>query len=98
MRKTYPVTEARSKLTELVDEVSSKFEHIEITKNGKPMAVLLSAEEFDTWKETMEIMSDPQTMKDIKEAERNYREGKSIPWEEVKKELELENVQHLNRS
>lgn len=87
MRKTLPVTEAREKLTELVDEVNNKFEQIEITKNGKPRAVIMSADEFDNWKETMEILSDEQLMKDIRQAEKEFREGKSIPWEEVKEEL-----------
>lgn len=89
MRRTLPVTEAREKLTELVDEVNNKFEQIEITKNGKPRAVLMSADEFDGWRETMEILSDKQLMKDIKQAEKEFREGKAVPWEQVKKELNL---------
>ena len=89
MRRTLPVTEVREKLTELVDEVNDKFEQIEITKNGKPRAVIMSADEFDGWKETLEIMSDPQLIKDIKQAEKDFKEGKAIPWEEVKKELNI---------
>lgn len=89
MRRTLPVTEVREKLTELVDEVNDKFEQIEITKNGKPRAVIMSAEEFDGWKETLEVMSDPKLMRDIKQAEKDFKEGKTIPWEEVKKELNI---------
>mgnify|MGYP001575849897 FL=1 len=89
MRRTLPVTEAREKLTELVDEVNNKFEQIEITKNGKPRAIIMSADEFDSWKETMEVLSDEQLMKDIRQAEKEFREGKSIPWEQVKEELNL---------
>ena len=89
MRKTLPVTEARERLTELVDEVNNKFEQIEITKNGKPRAVIMSADEFDGWKETMEVLSDQQLMKDIKEAERDFKEGKTITLEQLKAELKL---------
>ncbi len=89
MRKTLPVTEARGKLTKLIDEVNDKFEQIEITKNGRPKAILMSADEFDSWKETIEILSDEKLMKDIKEAEKEFKEGKTIPWEQVKKELNL---------
>ena len=89
MRKTLPVTEARERLTELVDEVNNKFEQIEITKNGKPRAVIMSAAEFDSWKETLEILSDEQLMKDIKQAEKDFREGKAIPWEQAKEKLNL---------
>ncbi len=89
MRRTLPVTEAREKLTELVDEVNNKFEQIEITKNGKPRAIIMSVDEFDGWKETLEILSDEQLMKDIRQAEKEFREGKAIPWEQVKEELNL---------
>ncbi len=89
MRKTIPVTEAREKLTELVDEVNDKFEQIEITKNGKPRAVIMSTDEFDSWKETIEILSDKQLMRDIAQAEKDFREGKSISLEQLKEELKL---------
>ena len=89
MRRTLPVTEAREKLTELVDEVNNKFEQIEITKNGKPRAVIMSADEFDGWKETMEVLSDQQLMKDIKEAEKDFKEGRTITLEQLKTDLKL---------
>ena len=89
MRRTLPVTEAREKLTELVDEVNDKFEQIEITKNGKPRAVIMSADEFDGWKETLEILSDKQLMKDIKEAEKDFKEGRTITLEQLREELKL---------
>lgn len=89
MRRTLPVTEVREKLTELVDEVNNKFEQIEITKNGKPRAILMSADEFDSWKETLEILSDKELMMDIRAAEKEFKEGKTIPWEKVKEELNL---------
>ena len=89
MRKTLPVTEVRERLTELVDEVNDKFEQIEITKNGKPRAVIMAADEFDSWKETLEILSDEQLMRDIKQAEKEFKEGKAVSWEKVKEELNL---------
>ena len=89
MRKTLPVTEVRKKLTELIDEVNDKFEQIEITKNGKPRAIIMSADEFDSWKETLEILSDKQLMKDIAQAEKDFREGRSISLEQLKEELKL---------
>ena len=89
MRRTLPVTEAREKLTGLVDEVNDKFEQIEITKNGKPRAIIMAADEFDSWKETLEILSDEQLMRDIKQAEKEYKEGKFVTLDELEKELNL---------
>jgi hypothetical protein len=47
----------------------------------------MSADEYDSLMETMEVLSDPEIMKDIRQAEKDYREGNYSSWEEVKKEL-----------
>ncbi|MEE9532254.1 MAG: type II toxin-antitoxin system prevent-host-death family antitoxin [Syntrophobacteria bacterium] len=38
-----------------------------MTKNGRPAAVLVSPEEFESWKETIEIASSPDLMEEIKQ-------------------------------
>ena len=90
MKQTLPITKAREQLTTLVENAQKKLDEYVITVNGSPAAVLMSAEEFESWKETMEIMADPELMKAIKEGEAEIDAGKGIPWEEVKKELNLE--------
>lgn len=90
MIKTLPITEARNKLPGLVDKAFKKLDEFVITVNGRPSAVLMSAEEFESWKETLEIMSDPKLMKDIKEAEKDIKAGRVHDWEDVKKELGLD--------
>jgi len=45
MARTVPFTEARGSLSELLDELALVHEHVVITRNGKPAAVLLSADE-----------------------------------------------------
>lgn len=89
MKKTLPVTEVRKKLTTLVDEVNDKFEQVVITKNGRPRALLMAVDEFDSWQETIEILSDKNLMRDIKQAEKEFKEGKTITLEELKQELDL---------
>ena len=64
--KILSLSEAKIKLSELVDRVQSMDEEFVITKNGRPSAVLVSPDEFESWKETIEIKSDPDLMKEIK--------------------------------
>jgi len=90
MTHTLPITKAREDLTKLVDNANKKLEEYIITVNGTPAAVLISAAEYESWKETNEIMSDPLLMEDIRKGEKEIAEGKSIPWEDVKKELGFE--------
>lgn len=90
MIKTLPITKAREDLSILVDKASKLLDEYVITVNGSPAAVLMSVAEYESWKETNEILSDPKLMKAIKEGEKEIDEGKGIPWEKVKKELKLD--------
>ena len=65
--KILSLSEAKMKLSELVEAVFSTDEEIVITKNGRPAAVLVSPEEFDSWKETIAIASSPDLMEEIKQ-------------------------------
>ena len=75
--KTLPLSEAKMKLSALVDAVSSTDEEIIITKNGRPVAVLVSPDEFEGWKETRAIMSDAGLMKEIEEGLKALRKKKT---------------------
>jgi len=65
--RTLPLSEVKMKLSGLVDSVSATDEEIIITKNGRPAAVLVSPDEFESWKETLSVQSDTALMKEIKE-------------------------------
>lgn len=90
MTKTLPITKAREKLTSLVENARKRLDEYVITVNGLPAAVLISAEEYESWKETNEIMSDPKLMKAIKQGEKEIKEGKVITLEELEKELGID--------
>ncbi|MEE8590200.1 MAG: type II toxin-antitoxin system Phd/YefM family antitoxin [Spirochaetia bacterium] len=64
--KTLSLSEVKMKLSELVENVHSTDEEIVITKNGRPAAVLVSPDEYESWKETADIKSDADLMKEIK--------------------------------
>lgn len=89
MIQTLPITEARKGLATLVNDAKNKLDEYIITVNGSPAAVLISAAEYDSWKETMEIMADPALMEAIREGEEDIKAGRYQSWEEVKKELKL---------
>jgi prevent-host-death family protein len=57
----------KAKLSELVDVVERRDEPITITRNGKPIAIIMSKEEYDSWHETVEILRDPQFLKEIRD-------------------------------
>jgi prevent-host-death family protein len=65
--KTLSVSEAKMKLSALVDQVHDSDDEIIITKNGRAVAVLVSLDEFDSWKETIAIRADAALMQEIKD-------------------------------
>ena len=64
--ETLSLSEAKMKLSELIERVQTTDTEVVITKNGRPAAVLVSPDEFDGWKETIEIKSDKELMAEIK--------------------------------
>lgn len=90
MIKTLPITKARNDLPELVDRAKKRLDEYVITVNGVPEAVLISAAEYESWKETEEILADREFMKGIKEGEEDVKAGRLISLEQLKKELKLD--------
>lgn len=88
MVKTLPITKARADLPMLIDRAKKQLDEFIITVNGTPAAVLISAAEYESWKETNEIMSNLELMEAIKEGEKDIEKRRIYDWEDVKKELD----------
>ena len=73
--KTLPLSEAKTKLSSLIDEIRSRDEEVTITRNGRPVAVLVSADEFESWKETISIRADAALMEEIRQGLAALKEG-----------------------
>lgn len=61
-----PANEARSNFYQLLDKVGKELQQFTITLRGKDRAVVMSAEEFASWQETLEVMSDKKLVQSIK--------------------------------
>jgi prevent-host-death family protein len=65
--KVLPLSEVKSKLSELVDVVERRDESITITRNGTPVAVIVSKDEYEGWHETIQILRDPEFLSEIRD-------------------------------
>jgi antitoxin YefM len=74
--KIVPFTEARSILSELLDEVTERQEHVVITRNGRPAAVVLSSEEYEALAETLAVLEDDETLEALRESEADVQAGR----------------------
>lgn len=89
MAKTVPFTEARARLTELLDEVNERHEHVVITRNGRPAAVVLSSEEYEALAETLGVLEDDEALDALRESAADVRAGRVYSLDDVRRELGL---------
>lgn len=75
--KTLSLSEAKMKLSSLIDAVQATDEEVLITKNGAPAAFLVSPDEFDSLKETIAVRSDPALMQEIKAGLKDLKRKKA---------------------
>lgn len=75
--KTLSLSEAKTNLSSLVDAVETTDEEVVITRNGRPAAVLVSPDEFDSWKETTAIRGDAELMAEVKKGLAALKAGKA---------------------
>lgn len=83
-KTTLPISEARKKIFNIAKEVQKPNNYYTLTEKGRPKAVIMSAEEFESWLETLEVMKDfPDLKEDTKEAREEYKRGDYITLEEL---------------
>jgi antitoxin YefM len=75
MAKTLPISEAKMKLAELVASLEAGDEEVIITRNGRPAAVLLATEAYETLQETLVLLSNPETIAQIRRAKAYFDAG-----------------------
>lgn len=83
MPKTIPLSDAKTHLSKIINDVVDTHEVFAISKGGVPAAALMSIEEYESLIETIEILSDPALMKAIGKAEKDKKAGRLLTHEEV---------------
>jgi prevent-host-death family protein len=84
MSQTMTVTDAKARLSELVAMVEQTQEHVDITRNGEPAAVLVSHTELDALRETIAILSDARLVADIRLGEADIAAGTTVNAEDLR--------------
>jgi len=79
MTETLSLAEVKAHLSELVGRVSSQHDRVTVTVHGRPSAVLLSPDDLDALEETIAVLSDTDTLRQLaaSDAELARGEGES---------------------
>lgn len=87
MPRIVPVRELRSNLSRLLSDVADRREHVLVTRNGRPAAVLVPVDEYAALEETAEILSDAQTVAAIEVGLGELARDETVTLEDVRGEL-----------
>ena len=88
MVNTITLKELRPELPEVIRDIDTKLDRYIVTKRGKPIAIMMSPDDYEGLLETIDILSDKNTVRRIKKAKREIREGKTISLEELRRKIE----------
>lgn len=83
MSRTIPLSEVKAKLSEVVDEIATTQERVTVTRNGRPVAVMLSTDDLEAIEETLAILSDPAAMREIELGRAAIASGDVVTKEEI---------------
>lgn len=90
--ETLPLAEVRANLSKLVDEAMRTHQRVEVTRQGRRAAVLLSADDYDSIMETLDILSDAAAMAALREADADVDAGRLYSADEVEAELRAKGI------
>jgi len=72
---TLPLAEVRKELSKLIDSAVSTHQRIDVTRNGRREAVLLSAADFDALIETLDVLADADAVRELAQGRKEMAQG-----------------------
>src|SRR3954467_13856759 len=84
---TQSLAAVKAHFSQVIDEVAGTHERVIVTKNGSPVAVILAVEDYESLMETLEILSDPHAVAEIRDAEARMNEGEAFDQEDIRATL-----------
>ena len=84
MSETLPLAEVKARFPEMVDRVRRTHGRITVTRSGEPVAVLISPEELASLEDTLELLSDPEAMAQLRESRAALAAGDVVTGDDLR--------------
>lgn len=83
INEVLPITQVKRDFLEVMRKVETLDETVAITKKGVPVGILMNIDRYEGLLETLDILSDEETMKVLRKAREEFKQGKTLTHEEV---------------
>jgi len=83
MLEAIPITQVRKNFLPSIERVTNELHKFVVTKHGKPVAVVLSYEEYSRMMETLKLFEDKKLTRRIMHGLRQVERGELIPLKDV---------------
>jgi len=87
MTKNITVKMLRPKLPKVIEDIDSKMDRFIITKRGRPVALMMSIDDYESLLETIDILSSKALMKRVKTAKSDIKNNNIRSLEKIEREL-----------
>ena len=81
-----PVTKVKRNLLDIVKSMEQEGATIALTRNGEPVSVLMPLSRYEALLETIDILSDKQTMRSLEKSDKDFKSGRVFSHEQVWKD------------
>jgi antitoxin YefM len=87
MTMTIPLADAKARLSAVLDQVRDTHDRVVITRNGRPEAVIISVSDLETLEDTLDLLSTPGALDDIRAAEADIARGEATGADERRQRM-----------
>lgn len=82
-----PLADAKARLSAVLDEVRDTHDRVVITRNGRPEAVIMSVSDLEALEDTLDLLSTPGALDEIRAAEAEIARGEAIGADELRRQM-----------
>jgi len=87
MTRVIPLADAKARLSAVLNEVRDTHDRVVITRNGRPEAVIISVSDLEALEDTLDLLSTPGAMDQIRAAEAEIARGEAIGADELRRQM-----------
>ena len=75
MTKIFPISEVKTHLPELVTRIEARDDQVVVTRNGKPAVIIVSFDQYERLRETLDVLGDPSMMRQLRKSLAYFAKG-----------------------